>query len=131
MAEILVLSAILLIPVDSVFEVLENNHILLIDEYIKSNISKKILNSELSALISMEKSAFIRYFKKNYGITPQEFVIEKRLEKSCMDLVFSDKTIDEIAENAGFCDRHHFTKLLKKIRGHTPGDFRKRYRFRG
>ncbi len=35
------------------------------------------------------------------------------------------KTIDDIAEDCGFTDRIHFSKVFKRLTGETPGQYRR------
>jgi transcriptional regulator GlxA family with amidase domain len=36
----------------------------------------------------------------------------------------SDKSIDEIAQQAGFCDRYHFSRVFRQIIGCAPVKFK-------
>jgi len=41
--------------------------------------------------------------------------------------VLSEETIDQIAEDAGFANRHHMSLVFKKLAGCGPATFRRRH----
>ena len=46
---------------------------------------------------------------------------------SCSALVFSQKSLAQIATEFGFADQSHFTKEFRRVIGGTPRDYRARY----
>jgi len=82
-------------------------------------------NDRLAARAGMNTNAFIRLFKNQTGVTPQGYLRRKRVEKACLLLRFTDKTIETIAAETGFCDRYHLTRVFHRLRGLGPAAFRK------
>lgn len=66
-----------------------------------------------------------RLFKSETGETIQEYIRQKRIEYSCKYLLFSELSINEIAERTGFSNRYHFTRIFTKIVNCTPAKFKK------
>ncbi|MFA7229984.1 MAG: AraC family transcriptional regulator [Victivallaceae bacterium] len=93
--------------------------------HIENNYHKSLTNEMLAKLAGMAPNAFARLFKEQTGMSPQRFLTYKRISQACMLLRFSSTSIDEIAENTGFCDRHYFTRVFTKMRCMTPAAFRK------
>jgi AraC-like DNA-binding protein len=61
------------------------------------------------------------------GTTFTEYVMERRLvEASRMlsDPRFADRTISEVAGNAGFGDLSYFNRAFRRLYGATPSDVR-------
>ncbi|MHC4915208.1 MAG: AraC family transcriptional regulator [Planctomycetota bacterium] len=83
-------------------------------------------NSELADVAGMSTNAFIRLFRRSTGRTPQAYLTSKRIETACLLLAGSARTIEEIAAAAGFCDRYHFSRVFKRLRGTGPADYRRR-----
>jgi len=81
--------------------------------------------AELAKALGMGRTAFLTLFHRETGSSPQRFSRKKRLEKACMLLHFSDKTIQEIAEETGFCERYHFSRMFKQEYSYGPATFRK------
>jgi AraC-like DNA-binding protein len=66
-----------------------------------------------------------RRFLLMTGETPRAYAERRRVEQSCILLHFSDRTIDEIADATGFCDRYHFSRVFVRHRGMGPAAFRR------
>jgi AraC-like DNA-binding protein len=81
-------------------------------------------NNMLAQHCNMSTNAFIRWFSNETGQSPQQWMLQQRIDRSCELLAYSDISIDAIAEQCGFCDRHHFSKVFKKLRGTTAASFR-------
>ncbi len=95
-------------------------------DYINTNIEKKLDLKELSLLTSWKKDHFTRLFSKYLGITPYQYVLSRKIEKSKALLSDTLIPINEIAFELGFDSHSNFYHLFKKIANDTPENFRKR-----
>jgi len=68
---------------------------------------------------------FTRLFAEITGQTPARYLLSLRLEAACKRLVATDRTIAEIATQAGFSSAGYFTKVFFRRFGRTPLDYRK------
>ena len=93
----------------------------------EANLAKPLSNPELAELAGMSTNAFIRLFQEVMGQTPQAMYVRKRIDRTCMQLHFSDMRIEQIAKAAGFCDRYHFSCTFKRMRGISPAAFRQQH----
>ncbi|ADY52623.1 transcriptional regulator, AraC family [Pseudopedobacter saltans DSM 12145] len=93
---------------------------------IEKNFQSKISNEELAEKASMAVNSFSRLFKVSTGISIQQYLIKVKIENACSIMHHTDKTIDEIAYDCGFFDRHHFSKTFKKVMNITPVYYKKR-----
>ena len=82
-------------------------------------------NDELARFCGMSRNGFCRLFRRETGESPQDFCRRKRIELACELLHFSDGSIEEIAEQTGFADRYHFTRVFSRTLRTTPALFRK------
>ena len=96
--------------------------------YIKENIMKKIEISTRAEISCLSKDHFIRLFKKETGITPQQYINRKKIEKSQLILITSELSVKSIAYLLAFDDHSYFNRLFKKITGETPLQFRLNYK---
>lgn len=103
---------------------LDNNAIKEIDSFIDNQITTPLSIDELSKLVNISKFHFLREFKKLVGITPYQYVLQKRLNKGKEYLINSKKTIVEIAIQVGFSDQSHFSRTFKAHTGMTPLEYR-------
>jgi AraC-like DNA-binding protein len=73
----------------------------------------------------MAVNAFIRLFRKATGVSPQAYGRRRRIDQACLRLHHSAGSIKEIAEAVGFCDRFHFSRAFKEMRGVSPAEYRR------
>ncbi|MEM7563947.1 MAG: AraC family transcriptional regulator [Pseudomonadota bacterium] len=96
-----------------------------VDQYIDQHISTHITVDDLADLLHCSKFYFLREFKKLMGITPYQYLMDKRLERARHLLSSDQGTIASIGFDLGFNDQAHFTRAFKKQFGLTPGKFQK------
>lgn len=86
---------------------------------IENNPQKNYTNKHLAELCFMSESSFMRKFKAySGGITPLQYRNSIRLTRAA-DLIYTTKTLDEIAELLGFYDAAHLCRIYKQTTGHT------------
>lgn len=54
------------------------------------------------------------------GVTPHQYILQRRIEKAKYLLQQGKLSIAEVAATVGFCDQSHFTRYFKRIVGVTP-----------
>ena len=80
-------------------------------------------NLEKTAMqFGMNKYKFIRLFKQETGLTPNNFVLLKKIEKS-KKMLKDGAPIFNVAIDCGFYDTSHFYKNFKRFTGVNPLDF--------
>ena len=94
-------------------------------QYIDNNLHKKLRNKDFTKLAAMHSGAINRLFKSQTGQTPLEYQKLQRIEKACELLHFTDKSIEQIADELGFFDRFHCSRVFKNIRNINPSEYRK------
>lgn len=66
----------------------------------------------------------IRIFKKDFGLPPHQYLLERKIEIAGILLKESAKSIKQIAAEIGFPDEYYFSRLFKKRTGVSPSDYR-------
>ena len=95
-----------------------------VSQYIDNHLNRKLKNKDFAKLAAMHSGAINRLFKSQTGQTPLEYQKSQRIEKACELLQFSDKSIEQIADELGFYDRFHLSRVFKNIRGISPAEYR-------
>lgn len=98
-----------------------------IKNYIDSNYSdSNLCLQSLSDAFNITTSYICIIFKKQYQKTINQYINEKRIEKSIEYLEHSDRKIKEISSLIGFPDANYFIKVFKKVTGTTPKEYRRK-----
>jgi AraC-like DNA-binding protein len=71
----------------------------------------------------LNKFKFLRLFKYETGLTPNNYIILKRIEK-CKQLLQTQHDLLDIAIETGFYDATHLCRYFKKFTGITPLAYR-------
>jgi len=95
--------------------------------YVANRMHDRIYLEEVAELVNMSVSTFCRYFKQWTGKTLTDFVQEMRIEYACELLKGTSLPIQKICRDSGFQSMAHFIRLLKRLKGMTPQEFRKMF----
>jgi AraC family transcriptional regulator len=96
----------------------------LVKDYINTYLDRDLKLTELSAIAQISPYHFLRLFKKSVGITPHQYILQQRIDRSKYLLKSTTLDISEIALRVGFCDSSHLTRCFKSILGKTPSQWR-------
>jgi AraC family transcriptional regulator len=91
-----------------------------VTEYIHTHLYHNLKLIELSAIAQLSPYHFLRLFKQRMGITPHQYILQRRIETAKHLLKYSQLSIAEIAMQTGFADQSHLTRCFKRIVGVTP-----------
>lgn len=95
-----------------------------IRNYIQNNYDSKLNLDVLSHSQLVSKYHLLRLFKKYYGLTPRQYLIDKRIEKSKEHLI-NGMTVTESCFAVGFESLGSFSTLFKTKTGKSPAEFQK------
>lgn len=106
---------------------ISNKHRLIkILNYLEDNYEREDLNiDEISEFISLSPQYLQKFFRKNFSIGIIDYLNSLRIKKSVSDLLYTNKTILEIAIDNGFNNNKSYHRLFKKEYNKSPGSFRK------
>jgi AraC family transcriptional regulator len=95
--------------------------------FVHDNLDIEIDLQRLAQVASMSAGHLVRAFKQATGLTPYQYVLEKRLERACERLRDSTEPVSEIAHGCGFSSLSHFSAIFRAHRGLTPTEYRQRH----
>lgn len=96
-------------------------------QFLDAHYTDKFSLDELSGLFFLSKYHLCREFKECFGISPNQYVISKRITMAKKLLRFSDLSLDDIAEKCGFYDKSYLNRQFKNSEGQTATEFRKKW----
>ena len=74
--------------------------------------------------VGMSYFHFSRAFKQSMSISPNNYLIERRIERAKKFLAETDIPVVEIALRVGFASQSHFTTTFRRLVGATPKAYR-------
>ncbi|MBR5527869.1 MAG: helix-turn-helix transcriptional regulator [Clostridia bacterium] len=94
-------------------------------DFMLNNLDKKISLDDISNAAGLSAGHFHRVFREFYHMSPNDYLIHKRIESAKNLLMNNLISIDEVAEKCGFTSRAYFDVTFKKRTSLTPADFRR------
>lgn len=95
-------------------------------KYMENNFASPLTLDFLAKLSGVSKYHLSREFKKYTGFSPNDYLIQLRIEHAKALLLSTTLPANKIAHIVGIHDINNFTNLFKKKTGEAPGQFRKR-----
>ena len=102
-----------------------HHHFTPVVQYIKEHLTEKISIDALARESCMSRSAFFLAFKKQFGLSPLEYVQQERIQKARQLLADATMSITDVCYQSGFNNLNYFIKLFKRMEGVTPTAYRK------
>jgi len=94
-------------------------------QYIKEHLTQNISIDVLAKQLCMSRSAFFLAFKKEFGMSPLEYVQRQRIIQAKNILADTKVSITDACYQSGFNNLNYFTRLFKRMEGVTPSAYRK------
>src|SRR5271169_4439228 len=94
-------------------------------ELMNANLQGDISTVELARECSLSAGHFARAFRHSTGLSPHQWLLRRRIEEAHALLRDGAYTLAEIARACGFADQSHFTKAYTRLRGISPGAWRR------
>lgn len=98
--------------------------------YIEAHLDTDLSNEHLAEIAHCSSGHLIRRFGKLMGQSPANYVRERRLSAAAHRLAYTAESIDSIAYEFGFPNRHYFSRVFHKMMGYPPAAYRKLFRIR-
>ena len=88
------------------------------------NFNSEITVAEIATALGVDPAYLTRKFTQKIGISPKEYMVEKRIEHAKRLLVETDATVKEISVSVGYADQLYFSRIFKKKEGLSPLAYR-------
>ena len=91
-----------------------------LDEKFRSNVTNQLL----AANFGFVPSYLVSIFKICYGLTPMDYLVNKRIDEAKVLLEDGSLKIKDIARVVGYEDSLYFSKVFKKFTGVSPKEYK-------
>jgi len=92
--------------------------------FMKMNYMNPIGVGDAAAFVGLERTYFSKIFHQQTGMTPQNFLLQVRIDQARQLLRRTDYPIGEISSFVGFADECYFSRAFRKKTGLSPKQFR-------
>jgi AraC-like DNA-binding protein len=94
--------------------------------YIQLNLKHNLNVASLAKRANLHPDYFSRLFCQFTGERPLGYIHVKRIERAQYLVATTNLPYTEIAEETGFDNLPHFSKIFKKVTSLTPGEYKRR-----
>lgn len=94
-------------------------------ELLRASLAAPPSNAAIAAELGMSVPTLERAMRAQAGLSLHAYGLQLRINEACIMLRHSADSIDEIAEALGFSDRSHFSRTFARLRGESPGEYRR------
>jgi AraC-like DNA-binding protein len=104
-------------------KLVNNKPLNFVTDYIKANLNQKISIKSLSDKACMSKATFYRLFKRELGMSPNDFILSEKINRAKQLLKYPGSKVVAVSFELGFTDANYFIRSFKKAVGITPGNY--------
>ncbi len=89
-----------------------------VEEYVESNLERAIRIADLASLCGYSAGHFHRTFRRTCGMTPLEFVNQRRVQRA-VGILQTEPGLKaaELAERVGYTSPGYFARLFRRLVG--------------
>lgn len=96
--------------------------------YVEAHLNRQITVQEMAEVSGYHTSHFTKLFQERMGMSPGQFILQKRAEKAAWLLTSTELSVSAIADSLGFGSPFYFSNFFKRHTGMTPSLYRSIYR---
>ncbi len=99
-----------------------------VERYIREHLSEELSVKNLADMVYVGADHLTRTFKKRYGKTVTDYILEQRMNLAGELLKDPHLTVTMVSDAVGFGNYSYFTEQFKRAYGKTPREYRKQFR---
>ena len=95
--------------------------------YIRANFAT-VKISDVACYVGLHRSYLTNIFKKRLGVSPQEYLMQTRIQRARLLLLETDLPVQEVSQSVGYENPLTFSKIFKNYYGESPKLYRQNHR---
>ncbi|MBO9560768.1 MAG: helix-turn-helix transcriptional regulator [Caulobacter sp.] len=96
-----------------------------VTDHIDQRLDGIIRIGELAGIAKLSTSYFSRAFKATFGLSPQTYILTRRIAQVQRTMTTTREPLCAIADACGFSDQAHMSRVFRRITGATPNSWRR------
>lgn len=96
-----------------------------VTDHIDRRLDGVIRIGELADIAKLSTSYFSRAFKASFGLSPQAYILTRRIAQVQRTMLTTREPLCAIADACGFSDQAHMSRVFRRITGATPNGWRR------
>jgi AraC family transcriptional regulator len=92
--------------------------------YVGMNLEQEITLRDLAREAGTSVFHFARLFKRRTGLSPHQYLLQRRIDQARSLLGSTNLSIGEVALRCGFAHPSHFSETFRRVTGVTPQAYR-------
>lgn len=97
----------------------------LVRRYIDNHFKESLTLEQLAGLAHLNKYYLAHTFRREFGVSPINYLISRRIEESRFLLRETDHSLSLIAQMLGFSSLSYFSQCFRRAQGISPTEYRK------
>lgn len=93
-------------------------------DFIHANLASHLSLDDIATAGRMSVYHFSRTFRRATGTGPHRYLVQLRVERVKALLRNGDRSLAQIAGEAGFSDQSHMSKVFRRFTGQSPKAYR-------
>ncbi len=100
----------------------------LVRRYIDNHFKENLTLDQLAGLAHINKYYLSHTFRREFNISPINYLISRRIQESRFLLAETDHSLSQIAQILGFSSLSYFSQSFRRAEGVSPLEYRKQHR---
>ena len=102
----------------------------IVRRYIDAHFKENLSLDQLAALAHVNKYYLVHTFTREYGTSPINYLISRRIQESRRLLESTNHSLSQISHMLGFSSPSYFSQVFRKQAGMSPQEYRRDHRAR-
>jgi AraC-like DNA-binding protein len=92
-------------------------------QFLDAERTRVVHSAELESVTGLTRYDLARQFRRMFGTSPYRYLLMRRLDLA-RELIHQQRSLVDVAGEAGFADQAHFTRVFRAAFGLTPARYR-------
>ena len=96
-----------------------------VNAYIEHHLSAGLTGRAICEALGCSYETMRRNFRRDNGTTFNQYINGRLIQEASMQLLLTERTIQQIAASLGFADEFYFSRLFKQKMAYSPREYRR------